>query len=233
MTREEARELLAAYALGALTEEEREALEAHLQDSPDLRRELAEFLETTAALGEAFRRAEPPLDLRERILSATQESAPKAREWWRSALALAAALVVLLGGLLLQAQREKRALRVRLDQQEELLALLASPAARVTDLQGRVRGQVRFVYDPGRGMGALVVRDLQDPGAGFVYQLWLIRGGQADSGGVFRPHPGQTVVLPVRADIGRYEVVAVTVERGPHGVARSQNQPVLVGRLRI
>lgn len=233
MTREEARELLAAYALGALTEEEREALEVHLQDSPDLQRELAEFLETTAALGEAFRRAEPPLDLRDQVLAVTRRPAPKAKQWWRPALALAVGLVVVLAGLLFQSQTEQRALRARLDQQEELVALLASPQARATDLEGPVRGQVRFVYDPGRGMGALVVRDLQDPGAGFVYQLWLIRGGQADSGGVFRPHPGQTVVLPVRADLRRYEVVAVTVERGPHGVARSQNQPVLLGRLRI
>ncbi len=233
MTREEARELLAAYALGALSKEEREAVEAHLQASVELRRELAEFVEAAAALGEAVRRAEPPPDLRERILEVARQPERKARPWGKSALALAAALVLVLGGLLLQARRELQALRARLDQQEELLALLASPGARVTDLEGRVRGQVRFVYDPARGIGALVVHDLQDPGAGFVYQLWLIRGGQADSGGVFRPQPGRTVVLPVRADIGRYEVVAVTVERGPHGVARSQNQPVLVGRLRI
>lgn len=233
MTREEARELLAAYALGALDPEERQAVEAHLQASEDLRRELAGFLETAAALGEAVPRVEPPPELRRSVLAVAARPDRRAREGWKPVLALAAGLVLVLAGLLVRAEQERQALRARLDQQEALLALLASPGARVAELRGPVRGEVRFVYDPSRGMGALVVHDLQDPGAGFVYQLWLIRGTQADNGGVFRPEPGRTVVLPVRADIGRYEVVAVTVERGPHGVARSQNQPVLVGRLRI
>ncbi len=233
MTPEEARELLPAYALGALAEDERAEVEAHLERSEELRRELARFLETAAELADALPRAEPPPDLRRRVLEAALASPRPRRQWWQPALALAAGLVLALGGLALRLNQERQALRARLDQQEELLALLASPGARVADLQGAVRGQVRFVYDPGRGVGALVVHDLQDPGAGFVYQLWLIQGSQADNGGVFRPEPGRTVVLPVRTDLARYEVVAVTVERGPHGVARSQNQPVLVGRLRI
>jgi len=226
----EDRDLIAAYALDALSPEEREAAEALLARDPEARAELAHFLEVAAELGRAFPASEPPRELRERIMGRLQPRArPEAR--WQVAFALAAAVAVVLGGLAYTLYARLVGLEVRLARQEQVLALLASPTARVATLTGRVPGSVRLVYDPQGNLGALVVRDLQDPGAGFVYQLWLVTGQRADSGGVFRPVPGQSLVLPIQADFRRYEIVAITVERGPLGVARTQNQPVLVGRL--
>lgn len=226
----EDRELIAAYALDALSPEEREAAEALLARDPEARAELARLLEAAAELGRAFPAPEPPQELRERLMGRLR---PRARSevLWRMAFALAAAVAVALGGLAYALYARLVGLEARLARQEQVLALLASPTARVTTLTGRVPGSVRLVYDPQGNLGALVVRDLQDPGAGFVYQLWLIAGQQADSGGVFRPVSGQPLVLPIQADFRRYEIVAVTIERGPLGVARSQRPPVLVGRL--
>lgn len=226
----EDRELIAAYVLGALSPEERELAEGLLARDPEARAEFARLLEVAAELGRALPTREPPLGLRGRLL---RQVRPRIG-WevrWQVAFALAAAVAVVLGGLGYALNARLARLEARLVQQERLLSLLANPSARVTPLTGRVPGSVRLVYDPLGNLGALVVHGLQDPGAGFVYQLWLITGQQADSGGVFRPVPGQPVVLLVQADFRRYQLVAITVERGPLGVARSQNQPVLVGRL--
>lgn len=144
---------------------------------------------------------------------------------------MAASFLIVLGGLAYTWRLRLVALEERLARQEQVVALLTNPAVRGATLQGTVSGRVRLIYDLRGRQGALLVSDLQDPGAGFVYQLWLITDGQADSAGVFRPVPGRPLVLPLIADFARYQIVAVTVERGPQGVQRSANPPVLMARL--
>ncbi len=234
---EHLRELLAAYALGALEPEEREQVEAYLARSAEARRELADLMEAAAALGAAFPQISPPLPLRDRLLAqirAERRQAGRTREragLWPAAFAVAASLAIILGGLAYTWRLRVVALEDRLARQEQVVALLTNPAARAATLQGTAPGRVRLIYDPLGRQGALLVSDLQDPGAGFVYQLWLIADGQADSAGVFRPVPGRPLILPLIADFARYQMVAVTVERGPSGVQRSANPPVLTARL--
>lgn len=234
---EHLRDLLPAYALGALEPEERERVEAYLEQSAEARRELAELVDAAAALGAAFPQVPPPPALRERLLArirAERRPAPRGRPrpgLWPMAFAVAASFLIVLGGLAYTWRLRLVALEERLARQEQVVALLTNPAVRGATLQGTVSGRVRLIYDPRGRQGALLVSDLQDPGAGFVYQLWLITDGQADSAGVFRPVPGRPLVLPLIADFARYQIVAVTVERGPQGVQRSANPPVLMARL--
>jgi anti-sigma-K factor RskA len=234
---EHLRDLLPAYALGALEPEERERVEAYLAQSAEARRELADLMDAAAALGAAFPQVPPPPALRERLLAQIrmerrQEPRPRDRAGlWPVAFAVAASLVIVLGGLAYTWRLRLVALEERLARQEQVVALLTSPGVRAATLEGPASGRVRLIYDPRGRQGALLVSDLRDPGAGFVYQLWLIADGRADSAGVFRPAPGRPLVLPLIADFARYQIVAVTVERGPSGVQRSANPPVLTGRL--
>src|SRR5215471_12173544 len=68
--RRELHALAGAYALDALDGAERERFERHLRRCPACEREVAGFAATAAALAAATA-AEPPLGLKERVLTAT------------------------------------------------------------------------------------------------------------------------------------------------------------------
>ena len=234
MTHEQASELLAAFALHALDRDEEQAVAAHVQSCAQCQRELASLQGVMGHLGSAVKQVSPPPGLREAVLAGIQmrQDVIQLRRGWAVGLAAAAGLLLLiLAGLGVSLGRQLAAISTRLAAQEQVLALLAAPSARSVSLTGSVTAAVRFVYDPDRGRGALVVSDLQDPGREFVYQLWLIAGTQPESAGTFRPAPGQPVVLPLVADFSRYQAVAISVERGPTGALQPTTTPVLLGKL--
>ncbi len=234
MTHEQASELLAAFALYALDRDEARAVSAHMRSCAECQRELAPLQEVAGQLGSAVRQVSPPPGLREAVLAGIQvrQDVIQVRRGWVVGLAAAAAiLIVVLTGLGVSLSRQLAGLSTRLAAQEQVLALLAAPSARSVSLTGSVTAAVRFVYDPDRGRGALVVSDLRDPGREFVYQLWLIAGTQPESAGVFRPAPGQPVVLPLAVDFSRYQAVAISVERAPSGALQPTTTPILIGKL--
>jgi len=241
VTHEELRDLIPAYALDALEPEAARAVEAHLPGCGECRDELSSFRAVAAELATGVTPVEPPAALRERVLAVARPRrlAVVPSGLWRAGLGVAAALVLILGGItLVQFQRIRTmaahmgALSARLAAQERVLVLLASPTSRTATLRGSTQANVRFVYDRATGQGALVVSDLRDPGASFVYQLWLVAGQEPESAGVFRPIPGQPIVIPVNADFRRYQAVAISVEQGPQGsTAGPTTVPILSGTI--
>jgi hypothetical protein len=234
VTHEQASELLAAFALHALDRDEARAVSAHVRSCAECQRELASLQRVAEQLGSAARQVSPPQGLREAVLAGIQvrQDTILLRRGWAVGLGAAAALLlILLAGLGVSLSRQLTALSTRLAAQEQVLALLSSPSARSVPLSGSVTAAARFVYDPNRGRGALVVSDLRDPGREFVYQLWLIAGTQPESAGVFRPAPGQSVVFPLAADFSRYQAVAISVERAPSGAPQPTTTPILIGNL--
>jgi hypothetical protein len=179
--------------------------------------------------------------LRARVLAAIRpwRSAIEPPRLWMAGLAATAALVLVLAGVtLVQFQRIRTlvahmaALSSRLAAQERALAVLARSTSRTAVLQGSVQANVRFVYDRATGQGALLVADLPDPGTGFVYQVWLVDGQESENAGVFRPIPGQPIVIPVNADFRRYQAIAISVEHGPNGSPTGETSlPILVGTI--
>ncbi len=234
MTHEDLRELLSGYALDALAAEEMRAIEAHLSGCEVCQRELAQLREVTGVLAEGVTAVEPPAALRSRILDAVRPS-PRAlivpRQWTLGFSVVAAALLVVLGGVSLSLNHRLAILNERLAAQEQVLALLATPSTKTASLTGSVQASVRLLYNPGRKQGVLVVSDLSDPGKDFVYQLWLIAGQEPQSAGVFRPVPDQPLIVPVAADFTRYQAVAISIERGPRGVQRPTTTPILVSTI--
>lgn len=249
MTHQELRDLLPAYALDALDPDDARAVQAHLAACPECLRELASLRETAARLAAGVAVMPPPAALKSRIMRSIEAETPgeapaptiplrPRRPWPQVVAALAAALAVIMTGVSLSLTRrvgtlgeQVSTLSERLATQEHVLALLASPSAKTASLAGSVQASVRFVYDPARGQGVLVVSDLRDPGAEFVYQLWLVAGQTPESAGVFRPAVGRPIIVPVQADFSRYQAVAISIERGPSGAARPSASPILLATL--
>jgi anti-sigma-K factor RskA len=234
VTHEAARELLPVYALDALETAEAREVEMHLLTCEICRRELSQMRETTASLAAAEPQVAPPRHLREQIVAAIRpqpEVVIIPRLWAIGAAAAAAALIIVASLAASRFSHEVSLLQQRVARQEQILSVLTGPGAKTTALAGSVQANVKFVYDPARGQGALVVMDLRDPGRQQVYQLWLISGTTPESAGVFRPEAGRPVVVPVRADFTRYQAVAVSIERAPFGALRPTTNPILVGRI--
>lgn len=252
MTHDELRDLLPGHALHALGHEDERAVEAHLASCAECRRELAALRDVAADLAAGAPAVDPPASLKARVLRATElearvespapevTAAPQRSRPWLPALAgLAAALALVMGGLNYSLNRRVTALTTqvnsfseRLSMQEEVLVLLASPTARTASFRSAAGpASVRFVYDPMRGQGALIVTGLRDPGADLVYQLWLIAGQTPESAGVFKPVGGRSLVVPVKADFVRYQAIAISVERGPTGAPAPSGAPLLLATL--
>ncbi len=250
MIHDELRALLAVYALDALDPEDERAVVAHLATCPDCQQELAALREVAASLATGVPMVQPPASLKAHIMEAiephgqaepeTRSQWPRrvvplpergSRNWTLAAAALAAVLAVVMVGVNVSLNRQLSTLNDRLGTQEQVLALLASPSAKTTALVGSVQANVRFVYDPVRKQGALVVSDLRDPGSEFVYQLWLVAGETPESAGVFRPVPGRPIIVPVQADFARYQAVAISLERGPSGAPKPSAAPILLATL--
>ena len=83
MKSHEAQELIAAYALGALTPREMERLERHAERDSQFATELREVVEAAGALALAVPQQDPPPLLRARIIHQVRsESRPETRPFW-------------------------------------------------------------------------------------------------------------------------------------------------------
>lgn len=234
MTHESLRDLLPAYALDALTADQAHEVSAHLETCELCRGELALLQETASQLAGATPQVAPPPRLRDQMLAAIHPQ-PRTitipRGWAIGLAAAAAALVIVASLTAARFSREVVLLEQRVARQEQILSVLTGPAAKTAVLAGVVQANVKFVYDPSRGEGALVVTDLRDPGRQQVYQLWLVAGSTPESAGVFRPEAGRPIVVPVRADFTKYQAVAISIERAPFGASQPTTTPILTGRI--
>ena len=231
MTHEEARELVAAYALDALAPDEVPGFEAHLATCEQCRRDLAELRDVAAELGTAPSQVSPPPALRAQILSAVRPaSARAAARWpWVAGLAAAAVLILLLGAQDLWFQRRTLTLTHVVEQQSQLLGLLTSPSSREVGLSGATRGSVHLVFNPVTHQGVLVIRGLQPLGPERVYQVWLIAGPRPESAGVFRAGETATTFVGIGGDFARYRAIAISIEPAPGGSRQPTTTPILTG----
>lgn len=204
-SRDDVRDLLPGYAAGALDPGETRAVETALAESPELRRELAEYRELAALLGSAVVR-EPPAGLKTRLLERIREErtairpapadatriVPRAVPARRSlagpllGLGLAASLLIA-AGLFLQNRDLARRLAAadsaaadlsrRVAARDSTLAALLAPGVQLTTLTstGREPPVVRVFWDRGRNRLTLSAVRLPRAPAGRAYQLWLMR----------------------------------------------------------
>jgi anti-sigma-K factor RskA len=209
---QESRDLLPLLALDVLDVDERDVLDDHLTACPACRTEAAGYDETVTSWALAVEQVEPPVALKQRVLTAARgprrldlEDARAHRrvsrlDTWRRHLStlVAAAALLLAGGSTLWAMN----LRAELENQSAQIAALSERAqnySRVASVLQADDTQMRMlngtndapsaygrVYvDPATGEGMLMVRGLPPLPAGRSYQLWVVGAdGKRESAGL-------------------------------------------------
>jgi anti-sigma-K factor RskA len=226
---EELRTLASAHALDALDAADAEAVQAHLAGCAECRAVFDDALESAAALALAAPSAQPPADLRDRILTAARaerqdvaEPSPpvdlaRARErrrvrLWTPARGLAAAFAVAaVAAAVLAVSADRRANRLE-DQRNALAALTRGDASVVALRAGKTATDASVVV-PRQGTPVLV-SSLQSAPTDRVYQVWAIAptGGAPQSLGIFRG--GGQALVKIDRTLPAGTTIAITVEPG-------------------
>jgi hypothetical protein len=214
-------DLLGAYALDAVPEDERRLVEEHLAVCEACRREVMEHLETVALLsgGEpapvggwdriaAELEPAPPTSLEAR----RETRAPRRIGRWATGVAAAVAAVTIAALGVTVVQQDRRLDRLAAAGEDRALAMAAEaalrdPAARPIILRSSDGAtSVEAVLLPD-GTGYLYRYDLVPLPTGRTYQLWALGAADPISAGVLGPEPG---------------VVAFSVDPGITGLAITQ-----------
>ena len=239
-TDDAARDLLPAYALDAVDDVERRAVERLVERDDDAARELADLRATAAALAATTATA-PPGGLRDDVLAqvhrtgqigapAAAPAAPAAPErdrrrpsraatWLAIAATAVGAATVPTVLAVREAQRSER-----VEQEARAVAdLLAEPGARLVRADVAGGGTAVAVLADERAL--FTGTDLPDPGEGRDYQLWVVREDAALSVGVLPDDDGRARALAEEFRAG--DALAVTVEPAG-GSEQPTTDPVVV-----
>ncbi|WP_329282324.1 anti-sigma factor [Streptomyces sp. NBC_01451] len=230
MTTAELHLMTGAYALHALSDEERDAFERHLSACEPCTQETAELCATTARLGLAVS-ATPRREMREQVLrriTTVRQGSPgeptpmrsgrarlRARQLSRWTLAACLAAAAALGGTTVwQHQRAEAALsQARRAEQgtARISAVLAAPDARtrVAKLADGATGTVVVSHE--RDQAVFLAAGMARPPAGKVYQLWFDDGGTMRSAGLMDPGRSDQAVL-LQGGVDGASGMGVTVE---------------------
>ena len=208
--------LMAPYALDALDADERSRFEAHLDQCVDCQVEMAGFMETAVRLGDAVSHTPPPA-LRDRLLaeiSTTPQQHPivsslAERRTLRRVLprlVMAAAFLVGavgVGGFVVErdnAQQEH-------DQNVAISRVIGAEDVATKAKTFDTGGSVKMYSSAAADSAVIIAKDLPSPGAGKVYQVWMIDQAGPTSQGTFEKG-GQMIM----SGVSGADRVAVTVE---------------------
>lgn len=237
MDHEEIAGLIPAYALGAADPEEARSVESHLPACAECRALLADYRRLGDDLLYAASAISAPAGQAERLRRQLEAPAraPKAGPWW-ARLRVGPAVIALGTTVLLLATTNLywfgrvKGLEQRAVDSSASFSWLSDAAAiplRADEYGGWTQG---VVYAPGDGQIALLcVYGMPALTPDKTYQLWLIRDGARDNGGLFRVSPdgfGLLVVRPERP-LSEYNGLGITVE--PAGGSAAPTSPRVLG----
>ena len=234
MDHDEVRSLIAAYALGAVPEDEVGMIRDHILSCDRCMAEADGFADVTSTLALSVDPVDLPAGFADRVLrqavpveTPRVQAAPARRGWWTrfgaaGAAAMTAAALIL--GLLfvdarLDVARERKVLAAVLDRNGiELTGDGVSATA--VDVDGR---------------SVFAVSGLDDAPEGKTYQLWLMRGSKCPSNepasceivsaGTFEVADG-VAIMELDHEVSDWDHSAVTVERDG-GVDAPTSAPVV------
>ncbi len=225
-------DLKEAYALGALSEEERREVEYYLGEGPELHAEVDDLESTANLLALTPQEHEPSPELRRELLrrissspEAISAAGPSTRQnrlrrlFGPGGLAAAAALALVTIGMFAwnaSLQEENQTLQGELQGQQ-------THALQSTGTAQEVRGEVVRLGDE---RAVLVAEDLPSPPEGETYQAWILREDMPEPAGLFEPNDTGAAAAPLEGSIEGADAVAVTVE--PSGGSSSPTSDPLM-----
>lgn len=240
MDHEEIEGLIPAYALGATDPDESQVIEAHLRSCSLCRALLVEHRNLVDDLLFAMSPMSAPVGITERMqrrLASTKPSRTP-RPWWtrlRTGLlvpTLAAAIVLLVGTNVYWLGRTNE-LERRVATPTSVFDGLSDAPAVYLQADPSAAKEQGVVYTSTDGAVALVcVYDMPALPADKTYQVWLLKDGSRESGGVFNVTDDGFGLLVVRPQdsLGGYDSLGITVE--PAGGSPAPTSPhVLRGSL--
>lgn len=245
---DEVREMLPAYAIGALDRDEAAKADAHLASCDSCPALLEEYRSVAAGLAVSVPVARPPRNLKartmHRALSGEKPSAairqvaraepPRFRSWFVTGL-VTAALVFALAALGMNVWQDLELGR-QIKAQRDMLTVLAYEQGTAQIVRGTNQAPDavgRLYLDIDSSVAALVTVNMPPLPANRVYQVWLTAAdGHKASGGVFQVDPEGNGLLLVRApqSLNNYAQVGVTPEPAG-GSSAPTAQPVLLAQL--
>lgn len=245
MNREELLELIPAYALDALEDDERTMLEALLENDIEAQKLLADYevISSILPLATPVHAAPSHLksDLQERlakrqkankIIKAAPSSAKKSlSSQYRLFISSAAALIVMFLGIFAYIKQNPEATREPkgLILYNEILAQSNYQKYEVTPT-GAKNATGELVVSTDGSEAVLVIAQLPDLQEGQRYQLWLAREGNIESGGLYYWPTGQGpyyVVVPLDQPFREYIRFGMSIE--PEAGSPLVNAPSGVG----
>jgi anti-sigma-K factor RskA len=204
-------ELATPYALHAVSDAERAAIDQQVAAAPAsvaeaFREEVRAVRETMTAVSAATA-AEPPADLRAAVLAAVRRETGRGFRWRTTILAAAAAIVVGLAAFGVGIAMRPSTTPTVAEQ------IMAAPDVRTVSRQ-LAGGTATVVFSREKNAGVLVMNNVPPPSPGTVYQMWLLGDKGPLSAGTMNTTavaPSTTEVLP---NLGASSALAFTVEPG-------------------
>ncbi|QGK69080.1 anti-sigma factor [Allosaccharopolyspora coralli] len=229
--------LTGAYAVDALSPEERREFERHMSDCPECAEEISELQATAARLG-ATAATTPPESLKSRVLSevaTTRQAPPTEREEprpeatvtriptraaWGTRLAVAAAVLgVALAGVFGAIAYDSHQQRTVAEQQMQdvrergatMTEIMEAPDAEtLTASEGGLRATT--VLSDGIGKAMFLGNEVTPPPEGSVYQLWFIGEYGYESAGLLQQDPSGSLDPLIAQLPAETQAMGVTVE---------------------
>jgi anti-sigma-K factor RskA len=243
MTHAEVRELLGAYAAGAVDAEERREIERHLPQCRECRDAAAELLRAASYLAEAVPERDLPADLWPRLhLMMRREGEPGAfaSRGKRGVLVLATLVLLALGGgvawegvQIRRLQQEVEATRAILLLEQNVMSRVL-PGTTIVELRPtaaaqQARGIAVVRHEDGGSTLVLLVAGLPPVPPPSVYQAWLVKDGARTSAGVVRVGRDGVGILQYRVPQGLHGYQGLGVTREPQGPAEAPRGPRVLG----
>lgn len=242
-------EMAAAYVLGALDPEERSAFETQLAKDATLRREVASFEETMAAVAEQMIEAPPPSQLRDRVLTEARAARPirtrsgakrkRGSTWVPWVLAAAGLAATTVATLAYRAASDREAdlaatlaaSQEALAERDSLLATFLGPSVRTASLAATGQApSMNLYWNPDAGRLVMAAFNLPPAQENRVYQLWGIQQGlDPVSLGTFQTGADGRALIAQSVPAGfDFELSAVT-EEPAGGSPQPTSTPFLAG----
>lgn len=233
------RDLAGAYALNALTAEERAAFERAINGSEEARSEATELQDTAVILGLSVAAVQPPAALRARLLTAVATTpqrldvAPtpaenRARGRWSRPITVvtsaAAALALIVAGIAVGTTSLHPEPSF---QDAQMAAIKQAPDMQELQTELATGEMVMLRWSPALASSAVIVEGLAPAPSDKVYQLWYIDDEGARPAGILTVVDDGTSWRVLDGAMDEDDKVGVTVEP-MGGSERPTTDPIVV-----
>ena len=256
MDKQQIEELLPFYALDALTDDEREQVEAYLREHPEARAELEKLKQTASALPYGTSPVEPARRTKNALMARiavderarapkVEQSSPRGlrgesilRTFTLGIATLAIVWVMILNAQIGRLRSEIVQLNNALVSQSNALQQINAKlpegdlsgavtiSLKGTDVQPQAQGQL--IADPSSQSAVLVISGLSKLQPGKTYQVWLIDGIGPKSAGLLAVDANGQGLLIVTSElsIGSFQALGISVE--PNGGSEQPTGEIVV-----